>query len=689
MAMDLPPLFVQNRYHPLPMNLKRILFFLLFPLFCMQCVPYQEEKLEEIRLDLNDPKLQNIIGLQERQLTDSLLLFFKDKDPSYRYAAVTAFGSIRGEKSKAVIDSIALLLQDDITGVRLGAAYALGQIGDNSTEQKLIAAFRDTTNNSNYVRKTILEAIGKSASARYLPALSTTKTYLRTDTLLLEGQSYGIYRYALRDIVSQEGTDRMASFLTKRNYPASVRLIAANYLQRAKNISVDSFALDLAKELKSEDDPNIRMALAIGLGKSTKVEVRDALLRQYGVEKDYRVKCNIIRALSNFDYPTVSSLVIAALDDPNIHIANTAAQFLLNHGVPDAATQYWRKAKDDTTLHWQTRLGLYSAANKLLPYYFEVTKGRINQELKNIYAQSENPYEKAEALKSLAEFGWNYRFIKEQGFSTTSSIIRTSTILALAKIAGAKEFNRFFGLGSRKVKTEIAEYLKEAVLTGDVGMIAEAAAILKDSTANFKSVVTDFAYLKEAQGKLKLPKEIEIYNALQKAIDYFNGSQNSVDRKPEFNHPVDWRIVNETTASTRAIIHVEGKEISIEFFPDAAPATVANFIQLARSGFYDGKNFHRVVDNFVVQGGCTRGDGYGSLNYSIRSELPQMYYNDEGFVGMASSGLHTECTQFFITHSPTPHLDGNYTIFAKVDEGMEYVHELEVGDVISKITITN
>jgi cyclophilin family peptidyl-prolyl cis-trans isomerase len=118
-----------------------------------------------------------------------------------------------------------------------------------------------------------------------------------------------------------------------------------------------------------------------------------------------------------------------------------------------------------------------------------------------------------------------------------------------------------------------------------------------------------------------------------------------------------------------------------------APGTVMNFVQLARDRFYNGKNFHRVVPNFVVQGGCPRGDGYGSLDYTIRSELAPSYYNSEGCVGMASAGNHTEGTQWFITHSPTPHLDGNYTLFGRVTEGMSVVHRIQIGDEITQVNI--
>ncbi|MDH5399861.1 MAG: peptidylprolyl isomerase [Cyclobacteriaceae bacterium] len=122
-------------------------------------------------------------------------------------------------------------------------------------------------------------------------------------------------------------------------------------------------------------------------------------------------------------------------------------------------------------------------------------------------------------------------------------------------------------------------------------------------------------------------------------------------------------------------------EIVLRMLINEAPGAVANFLQLIEKGYYNGLTFHRVVPDFVVQGGCHRGDGWGGEDYSIRSELgPQRY--QEGSVGMASAGKDTEGTQWFITHSPTPHLDGRYTIFAQVTEGMEVIHTLEIGDRI-------
>ena len=103
--------------------------------------------------------------------------------------------------------------------------------------------------------------------------------------------------------------------------------------------------------------------------------------------------------------------------------------------------------------------------------------------------------------------------------------------------------------------------------------------------------------------------------------------------------------------------------------------------------FFEGKKFHRVVPNFVVQTGGTRGDGYGSLNYTIRSEFEQLNYNSAGVVGMASAGKDTESTQWFVTLAPAPHLDGKYTVFGKVIDGQNVIEETEIGDIIENVTV--
>jgi peptidyl-prolyl cis-trans isomerase B (cyclophilin B) len=131
--------------------------------------------------------------------------------------------------------------------------------------------------------------------------------------------------------------------------------------------------------------------------------------------------------------------------------------------------------------------------------------------------------------------------------------------------------------------------------------------------------------------------------------------------------------------------------MKIEFFEADAPNTVKNFIDLAEKGFYDGLTFHRVIPDFVIQGGCPRGDGTGGPGYSIDCELDGgNQYHDRGVLSMAHAGRNTGGSQFFICHSRnnTAHLDRNHTVFGKVTEGLEVIDQIRQGDVMEKVSIS-
>jgi cyclophilin family peptidyl-prolyl cis-trans isomerase/HEAT repeat protein len=146
------------------------------------------------------------------------------------------------------------------------------------------------------------------------------------------------------------------------------------------------------------------------------------------------------------------------------------------------------------------------------------------------------------------------------------------------------------------------------------------------------------------------------------------------------------RIVRETRARPRphAVIETNQGEIEVELFADDAPLTVRSFLGLASSGFFDGQEWPRVVPNFVIQGGDPRGDTSGGPGYSIRDEINRHLYQ-RGTLGMALSGPDTGGSQWFITHSPQPHLDGTYTVFGRVVRGMEVADRILPGDRIIRI----
>jgi cyclophilin family peptidyl-prolyl cis-trans isomerase len=139
--------------------------------------------------------------------------------------------------------------------------------------------------------------------------------------------------------------------------------------------------------------------------------------------------------------------------------------------------------------------------------------------------------------------------------------------------------------------------------------------------------------------------------------------------------------------TVRAVLTTEKGTFTIQFTPEEAPLTVDNFIKLARAGYFNGLEVHRVVPNFVMQDGDPRGDGNGGPGWSIRCEVNMLPY-DSGAVGMALSGKDTGGSQWFVTHSPQPHLDGGYTVFGHVPEkDMKVVESIVRGDRIVKVTI--
>ena len=144
------------------------------------------------------------------------------------------------------------------------------------------------------------------------------------------------------------------------------------------------------------------------------------------------------------------------------------------------------------------------------------------------------------------------------------------------------------------------------------------------------------------------------------------------------------------TTMTKGEIRTEKGVMTVEFYDNDAPNTVANFVKLAKSGFYNGLTFHRVIPDFVIQGGCPDGTGAGGPGYSINCELTgENQYHDRGVLSMAHAGRNTGGSQFFICHSRnnTSHLDRQHTCFGKVVDGLDVSDDLRRGDVITEVVI--
>lgn len=157
--------------------------------------------------------------------------------------------------------------------------------------------------------------------------------------------------------------------------------------------------------------------------------------------------------------------------------------------------------------------------------------------------------------------------------------------------------------------------------------------------------------------------------------------------KKEWSSPPAMQIDPKNTY--HATIETNRGTIEIEFFPQNAPKTVNNFVFLAREGFYDGVSFHRVISNFMIQGGDPTGTGRGGPGYRFEDETKgNPLAHDTGVLSMANAGPNTNGSQFFITHSPQPHLNGMHTVFGKVICGQDVVNAIRQGDIMAKVTIS-
>ena len=145
-----------------------------------------------------------------------------------------------------------------------------------------------------------------------------------------------------------------------------------------------------------------------------------------------------------------------------------------------------------------------------------------------------------------------------------------------------------------------------------------------------------------------------------------------------------------TSTQLTATLHTTKGDIRLKLFPDKAPLTVLNFINLSKRGFYNGLTFHRVIPNFMVQGGDPVGNGTGGPGYKFKDEFsPDLKHSKPGILSMANAGPGTNGSQFFITHVPTPWLDGKHTIFGEVVDAqdLKVVNSIVAGDKINSITI--
>lgn len=593
----------------------------------------------------SDATFISIADFQDRRLSDSLYRFFTHENLAYRRDAVLAFASIQ---DTSAVDKIAALLNDPGTEVRNAAAFALGQTGGTKAFQYLLNTPGEFTSAET------LEAYGKtSKNAASVPA---------------EINSWGLYRLGLRGLADSTIIDEAIIFLGSEN--EQTRLGAAHFFARGPaNILIAEKTLQ--KAALEDRSANVRMAATSALRKLSTPSSLETIKKILANDPDYRVRISAVRVLQNFPVIDTKQNLFAALGDSNLQVGIAASEVIRSVSTKNELTEIISLARN--AANWRIQGNLYEAA-------LTVSNDKeLAEEIFRLYEKTENPYGKAALLTALGRSTLAYGFINEQLHRASAPVIKSTAAASLVSINRHKEF-------TGEMQKRYVDIYKKAFDTGDAAVIGTIASALADSTLGYKKIITDYSFLQTAKNKLSLPKDNEALQPLEAAIAYFESRKLASEVKNEFNHPINWDLVKTIPSDQKVKITTAKGNIILRLLVEEAPGSAANFVQLVNAGYFDSKNFHRVVPNFVIQGGCNRGDGWGSEDYSIRSEFSMRRYAG-GSVGMASAGKDTEGTQWFITHSPTPHLDGRYTIFAVVEEGMDTVHAMEVGDVIQKVEL--
>jgi cyclophilin family peptidyl-prolyl cis-trans isomerase len=245
------------------------------------------------------------------------------------------------------------------------------------------------------------------------------------------------------------------------------------------------------------------------------------------------------------------------------------------------------------------------------------------------------------------------------------------------------------------LKTAFANSLQTDKIYNDAQLSILSAIVKLDKTQAVSSLnlaldATDFLVRRQALQLIKqndLAKDFPNFENRVGTVKTYN-SKNDTKLGQVLNTNADYlRAVSRKNGSVKAVLTTEKGVFKIDLTPEDAPLTVDNFIKLARSNYFNGLAVHRVVPNFVMQDGDNRGDGNGGPGWSIRCEINMLPY-ERGAVGMALSGKDTGGSQWFVTHSPQPHLDGGYTVFGKVNEtDMKIVDSIVRGDKILSVKI--
>ena len=546
------------------------------------CIPNKPKSDISFALDLENKDIQMAYEAGYKKSKDTLFSLFHHADPTIRYIAVNAFASW---SDSTAIDSIAALLKDSDENVRIGAAYSLGQIRNIKAESYLVNAFQkfDSLNNNQYFNATLLEAIGKCGSLNSLKQISSVKSYKPSDSIVVIGQAKAIFRFATRDIVSNEGTKAAVNLVVNTSYPYDARLYAANYLARAKGIELKNYADTLINAFNAVQDHNINLSLALAITKSKTTSSFAFLESELGKSNDQGIRYNLISNLKQYTYANADTIAFQYLKDNNPVIAREAGSYLVQNGNANDSKKYFNYFLDPTT-NKAAHIEILAASNKHMPYTFSVTKTAINNILKDSLLRVSDIYRKTDIIDALSYDVTNFVFIRDATQKAPDKVIQVAGLASFTNILASPYFSKVYKSNYIPYKKLIFSYLINGLMSGDVGLVSTAAVVLRDPILGLKTFYPSDSLFKIVLKRQKLPENVEAYKEVAKTLSYWNGLPEKQPQDIGFRM-LDWAVLNNISDSTTCEISTSKGVIKILMLPSKAPMTVANWVELVKRNY--------------------------------------------------------------------------------------------------------
>jgi len=680
----------------------------------------------------------------ERRWDDSLKTLLADSDAQVRKRTALAAGRIGNENAVPVLAE--MLLTDHDNDVRQVVAFALGEIESPGGAYALTEVLKKEGQENGTVRARAVEALGKivAVMASAPPSTDAARKASDEDRLdILRAAIVGALRFEnQRRSRPDQLTILLALTAVLRTKPDGVGKLVAEFLDYSDSrIVADALNTlarlrlkegnDKARDLLAKhEDPIVRANAARVLGATEDKAAFDVLLDRALHDSDLRVRASAIRALGQLNDARATTLLLkraqlltsaAKSDERNevIEIATTLGRVNQKSATPQVELLKWLSATSEAMGH--TAIELEIASARVSPERYVAFAGTEQHAVRMMLTNWRAGSRIAQGLGEIAtlEKGDNNQTaaraveILRAMLDYKNSGIGINTLVAVHSEYAVSDVLQ--AIAAFKPK-ELSEIARQHLTDADVIVRATAAELLGGQPPSDVNTRALTEALPRAMSDADNDAALAILSALAKQK---NGAANEAIRTAldsrdhlvrrravallkangvgDFSDRIGTVQTRNTDADYRRAIARIGKKptatvtttkgsFTIEFLPEDATLNVDNFIELAKKSYFNGQTIPRVVPNFVVQAGDPRGDQNGGPGYTIRCEINEVPY-ERAAVGMALSGKDTGGSQWFVTHSPQPHLNGGYTVFGHVIRGMEVVDQIARGDRIVRVVV--